>query len=416
MKTRLIYTFYISALLFLYLAVLHPALDARTAAIAVRQGTNDPNAFVAINAAPWQHYAVLLLFLIGYATLWFGPLMQWLYDHRKDTRILGAFLVVLLLASGCASTAEIHEIQANQTAFLLPLTGDTAAQVKVQSVEFLKSNQVAVKQVTIPRSWRKTGGMPWQGDYYPDVKLIVVDRSLVTRQWTKSDKTGTTPTDQSFGVESSESVGFSVGATCTAMIDEADAATFLYNYGDKGLAEIMDTNIRGEAQALLFSQFAGRTVVQAQADKQKIFDTVRASLITTFKAKGITITSFGGSEGLVYDNQKVQDEIDKSYSASQGVFQAQAQATKQSIENKAMLDQANAWATATVVAGQAQAEVIKANGQALKDNPDVINYTLAQKSSGQVPQILVLGAGTAGSLPFSFMLTPPAPTPAPTPH
>lgn len=348
-----------------------------------------------------------LLFLV---MAWREPIVSYLKSHKA---ILG--LLMLLILAGCGYKADIVDINANQTAFLIPVTGDTAAQQQFQSVDFLKHNQVAVKQVTVPYSWRQTGQLLWifpTGDWKVDDRLIVLDRALVTRDWTNSEKTGSTASNQAFGVESVESVGFTVGATCTAIIDEANAATYLYYFGEKSLSDVMDTNVRGFVQSELFNEFGKRTLEQGQADKGEIFAKVAADATANFKAQGISILTLGGSEGMVYDSDKVQQSIDDSYAAAQSVFQAQAQATKQSFTNAQMVSAANAAATATVIAGAAQAQVMQQSGEMLNKYPAITSYTIAQKSNGSVPQILVLGDGQgAGGLPFTVMIPPPQATP-----
>jgi hypothetical protein len=327
-----------------------------------------------------------------------------LFNKPMIVLCLGAVLL-----SACGTKAEIKTVESNQTAFLIPVAGDPSQQSQLPSIDFLKKKQVASKQVVIPYEWKETGStlaVFRTGEYYPSMKLILVDRSMVTREWTKNTGSGTSNNDQAFGVESTESIDFKIGATCTAIITEADAATYLYYYGEKALSEVMDQNIRGFVQQELFNEFGSRTLSQAQRDKKLIFEGVRDRLTATFKERGVTILSFGGSEGMSYSDPKVQDVINESYAAQQRVEQAKAQATQQGYNNEQLVALANAQATATVIAGAAGAQVLKENGQMLQQYPGLTNYTLAQKSNGQVPQILVISGEQTQGLPFSFFLDP----------
>lgn len=338
---------------------------------------------------------------------------EWLIRHKRQLPLLG--LAVLLGA--CGSKTDIKTIEANQTAFLVSITGDPSSQSKFASVDFLKDKQVAAKQIEIPYDWKQTGtsmGFIPTGDWYPSVKLYVVDRSLVTREWTDSDATGSTPSNQAFAVESKESIGFQIGATCTALIKEEDAATYLYWFGEKPLGEIMDENVRGVIQKELFSSFGSLDLEGAQAQKNSIFTALEAKLITEFKEQGVTIVSCGGQGGLAYDEQTIQDSINKSYVNQQAIIQQEAQATQQGYINQQMVSAANAAATATVIAGGAQAEVMRENGEMIDKYPGLTGWTLANKSVGSVPQVLVLGSGQSGQLPFSMLLPAPGATPAPT--
>src|SRR5262249_21663174 len=151
--------------------------------------------------------------------------------------------------------------------------------------------------------------------------------SLITREWTKSSESGTSPTNQAFGVESSESIDFWIGATCTAYIDESDAATYLYYYGTKPLNEVMDTNVLCLIQGVLSSGLGARTLAQGQTDKELIFQTVAELTTTNFKARAIMLLAFGGEEGMTYTHPKHQAAINDSYAAQQKIIQAQAEAT-----------------------------------------------------------------------------------------
>jgi len=84
--------------------------------------------------------------------------------------------------------------------------------------------------------------MPNDGRWMSTVRLIKVNRSPVTREWTAEQKHASG--DKAIWVESGDSVGFSMGFTCTAFIDEKDAATFLYWYPSGSLANVMDTEVR----------------------------------------------------------------------------------------------------------------------------------------------------------------------------
>ncbi len=337
-----------------------------------------------------------------------------LHGHKRLTAPL-ALLSMLFLLSACGNKTDIITIEANQTAFLIPISADITQQAQLQSIDFLKKNQVASKQVSIPYEWRQTGsslGIFATGDWYPTLKLVLVDRNLVTREWTKNVETGTSATDQSFGVESSESIDFRIGASCTAYIDEADAATYLYYYGTKQLSDVMDTNVRGFIQGELFNEFGSRALAQGQADKKLIFQNVAADTTANFKARGITILAFGGEDGMTYTDPKIQAAINDSYAAQQKIIQAQAQATQQGYVNQQLISQANAAATATVIAGGAAAQVMQQSGQMLQQYPALTGYTIALRSNGQVPQILVLSGNQTGSLPFSFFIPAPSATPA----
>ena len=137
---------------------------------------------------------------------------------------------------------EAKEVQNNETAFVVPLEGaNKTKQAQFASVEFLEAAKVATKRITIPKRWQKTGRMRGDGQWIPTIRIITVDRTPVTRQWTPEAGTGTSQGNQSIQVESADSVGFPVGFGCTAMVKEEDTATFLYYYPSGSLARVMDS-------------------------------------------------------------------------------------------------------------------------------------------------------------------------------
>ena len=336
----------------------------------------------------------------------------------KTFNKIGFLVIILVMIVGALSACQppypktiLAEIKANETAFLIPLVGDATSQVKLQSVEFLKTKQVPVKRVEIPvvehQLRRATIFDPYPIEFVPAAILITVDRTPVTREWTMKKDTGTSTSNQAFGVETKESIGFYVGATCSALVTEDDAATFLYWFASKPLSAVMDENVRGFVQTEFFRQIGDMNLDLARSSKSAIMTATFSAMKEKFAPMGITFTSFGGSEGYIYDSDAVQKSIDDTFVTQQGVLNSYQQATKQAVDNTIMLGKADAYATATVVAGAAQAEVLKAQGEELAKYPSITNYTLAQKSTGQVPTFLIVGGdGATNTLPFGFFMQP----------
>jgi regulator of protease activity HflC (stomatin/prohibitin superfamily) len=173
----------------------------------------------------------------------------------------------------------------------------------------------------------------------------------------------------------------------------------------------------------LFREFGDLTLLEARAEKSEIFQRIFIATRDHFAPLGVTITSLGGSEGMIYSDPNVQTSINANFEAQQEQVRAEAAATAQAVNNERLVSQANAQATATVIAGQAAAEVIRLQGEAeaevlasqgsqIQQYPGLVNYELALQSQGQVPQFLIVGNDGADNLPFSFFLEPVAsPTP-----
>src|SRR5579883_3065211 len=85
---------------------------------------------------------------------------------------------------------EFVQVDSSESAFLIPLEGDTTNQAAFHSVKFLEEKKVAAKRVQITHRWNATGFAPTSGEWIPTVRLIKVDRRPVTREWTRSPRTG----------------------------------------------------------------------------------------------------------------------------------------------------------------------------------------------------------------------------------
>src|ERR1051325_5782488 len=71
---------------------------------------------------------------------------------------------------------EFIEVDSSESAFLIPLEGDTANQAAFQSVKFLEEKKVATKRVQITHRWQQMGYLPSNGRYVATVRLVKVDR------------------------------------------------------------------------------------------------------------------------------------------------------------------------------------------------------------------------------------------------
>jgi hypothetical protein len=298
------------------------------------------------------------------------------------------------------------EIEPNQTAFVVPLTGQTSDQGQFASAEYLAERQVATKRVEIEPVWHQTGHFNWQGTWIPSARVIVVDRTPVTREWTEMAETGTSTKDDAFAMETRESIDFSYGGNVSALVTEQDAAIFLYRYSGKTLEAIMDSDIRGYMQGRLATEFGTLMILEAQAGKGEIFDKICDETIAKFAEYGISITSCGASGGLSFHDPKIQDAITANFEREQEQVRAQAALEAQEIENQRILTEAEAKAEALRIAGQAEADVIELIGTVVGENPDIVRYEIAKRSRGDVPDQLYF-AGDADQLPFPFFLVNP---------
>lgn len=286
--------------------------------------------------------AISLLVFVAVLLIWWRPLRRWIAALLATAAVL-ALLIPPPASAFWATTdaTEAYTVLPNQSAFWIPNAGDNKNnQAQLNSEDYLNSNKVAAKLFIIPHvKFSGSGGTSvlsgW--DYYvPTGRLILVDRTPYSREWVKSSARGTSRTDDSFPCQSKEGLNITVGVSIGASVSEANAAKFLYNFGVKSpqgnlndpqviftsvyygrsLAEVMDDVIRKKVQTLVCGEVTSRTFDQANADANKIMDTVTKSSTDYLAAVGITLNFIGWADTFEFD-QSVQDSINRRYVANQ---------------------------------------------------------------------------------------------------
>ena len=102
----------------------------------------------------------------------------------KRVLILSILAVLVCFCfSGCRKPydkPEFMTIEPSQTAFLIPLVGDSTTQDAFGSEEMLLNNKVATKEIQIPHRWVQTGRQHWMGEWRDSATLIIVERKPVS--------------------------------------------------------------------------------------------------------------------------------------------------------------------------------------------------------------------------------------------
>jgi regulator of protease activity HflC (stomatin/prohibitin superfamily) len=259
---------------------------------------------------------------------------------------------------------EYADIDTSESAFLIPLEGDTSNQSSFQSAQFLEQKKVAAKRVQITHRWNQTGFNPHQGEWIPAVRLVKVDRRPVTREWTKAHHTGTSTRDEALAAESRDSVNFTMGVSCTANIPEELASVFLYSYPSKSLADMMDGEVRARIQQVVAEEAGKHNLEELRFKKNEIMAAVKADVVPFFKGKGIEITTVAMLGGLTYDNPEIQKAIDDAVKTSQLKVAAESRREAQEVDNKTTRLAAEGRALAAKLEAQAKAEADVARAEA----------------------------------------------------
>ena len=299
--------------------------------------------------------------------------------HIKKIVLVVLMLVMVMTLAGCRKPYDKPEfvtIEASQTAFLIPLIGDTSDQGAFESEELLLEAKVATKEIQIPHRWVQTGRQHWKGEWRPSATLIVVERKPVSRSWNSGTSTDTS-TSAIFG-ETSDAIGIYVGMNCTAMIEEKDAAKFLYRYNNTPLETIIDTDIKKMVEDRFNLETAKYTSTELSSKKGEIMEAVKAYVIDYFKDYGITITVLGMKEGISYENPAIQSAIDEKFASEQ-------QLVIQQNKNEANIAKAEAEAQALILAAEAQSEANRILAESLTD--EILAQMYYEKWDGKLPYL-----------------------------
>ncbi len=272
---------------------------------------------------------------------------------------------------------EFKNIEASQTAFLVPLIGDTSDQGAFDSEELLLETKVATKEIQIPHRWVQTGRKHWQGEWRPSATLIVVERKPVSRSWESGESTADSSNKAIFG-ETADNIGIYVGMNCTAMIEEKDAAKFLYRYNNTPLETIIDTDIKKMVEDRFNIETALVNSTDLGAKKGEIMEKVKTYVVDYFKDYGITITVLGLKEGISFENPEIQKALDAKFASEQDLVIQQN-------KNEAAIAKAQAEAEAVIIAAEAQA---KANDTLAKSITDaILEQMYYEKWDGKLPNV-----------------------------
>ena len=299
---------------------------------------------------------------------------------KKLFALLFIVVMVCTMFTGCRKPYDKPEfvtIEASQTAFLIPLVGDTTTQSAFESEELLAEAKVATKEIQIPHRWVQLGRRHWYGEWKPSATLIVVERKPVSRSWESGDSAAASSNRAIFG-ETADQIGIYVGMNCTAMIEEKDAAKFLYRYNNTPLETVIDTDIKKLVEDRFNVETAKYTSTELGAAKGEIMEAVKNYVVPYFKEYGITITVLGMKEGVSYENDEIQKAIDAKFASEQELVIQQN-------KNDAALAKAEADAKAMIMAAEAQA---KANALLTESlTPELLEKMYYEKWDGKLPYI-----------------------------
>jgi regulator of protease activity HflC (stomatin/prohibitin superfamily) len=173
-------------------------------------------------------------------------------------------------------------------------------------------------------------------------------------------------------------------------------------YGGEGgvVNRLIDRRVYEQVKNV-FGQFNAVTAIQERARLNADTEAaIRKSVGGPVLIDSVQIENIDFSDAYeqsIENRMLAEVEVQKiRQNAEREKVQAQITVTQANARADAVRAEAEANAAATRLAGNAEAEAIRAKGAALRDNPSLINLTAAEKWNGQLPNSMVPGS----ALPF----------------
>jgi hypothetical protein len=136
---------------------------------------------------------------------------------NKNGIITVLVLLIMVGLTGCIRSPDydaVVQIQTNEIAFLVDMTGDKTAKAG--------DSAIRMKDIPIGGYWVRNGRFDYEGYWRPEAKVVVVSQAPVRLDWDQDNNTKTVR------MTSIESSGFIVPMTINAYIDSAgDAYKYL---------------------------------------------------------------------------------------------------------------------------------------------------------------------------------------------
>lgn len=239
--------------------------------------------------------------------------------RNKTLRNALALGAITLAVPGCGYRAnDLIQVEPNHAVVVIPLDGDPTKQKNFDAEKFYKDNLIQAGRVELPYRKRKIGFFPWQIEFVPTVRVVSLDRTTVSREWTSGSSDGTSSANQSLRAQTQDGISFSVDAGCAAQIesDQVDMARFLSRYGSRTLSAIMDNEMRTRIETKFVEICAKYDNDSLVKEKELVMNQVRKEVSAYFSARGITITALGLKGWFTY-TPSVQESFDRRASAKQ---------------------------------------------------------------------------------------------------
>ncbi len=288
-------------------------------------------------------------------------------------KIFIAFIALILLIA--AGTGSFFTVDAGEKAVVLTFgeisrTADPGLHMKIPFVQTVKKFNVRVQKATFGRGEGALANQPVLSAYSFDQQIIESYRLSITWSY------------------------------------DADKIDQVYKYFGTGVSDnIFHTVISPVVQQstkTILGQYTAVTIVQDRAKLDHSIAQIMEEQLKEYPVKILSIqledVNFSKNyESIIEQTAQKKQEVETARNELQKVqIESQKQVAQAEAENKAIKLQADAEAYRITVQAKAEADAIKLKGDALRNNKELVDLTIAEKWDGSVPQTVV-ASGEGGS-------------------
>lgn len=288
-------------------------------------------------------------------------------------KIFIAFIALILLIA--AGSGSFFTVDAGEKAVVLTFgeisrTADPGLHIKIPFVQTVKKFNVRVQKATFGRGEGALAEQPVLSAYSFDQQIIESYRLSITWSY------------------------------------DADKIDQVYKYFGTGVSDnIFHTVISPVVQQstkTILGQYTAVTIVQDRAKLDHSIAQIMEEQLKEYPVKILSIqledVNFSKNyESIIEQTAQKKQEVETARNELQKVqIESQKQVAQAEAENKAIKLQADAEAYRITVQAKAEANAIKLKGDALRNNKELVDLTIAEKWDGSVPQTVV-ASGEGGS-------------------
>ena len=240
-------------------------------------------------------------------------------------------------------------------------------------------------------------GRYWVGWGY---ELYTFPTYTQTYTFTRSASEGR-PVDESLSFQTSQGLTVNADVGITYHIDPAKVTLIFQKYR-KGIDEITDVYLRNMVRDALVKQAAGLDIESVYGrGKANLIEAVQRDVSDEVAPVGIVVEKIYWIGELRLPENVVQS-INAKIQATQMAEQRQNEVAQAQAEAQKVEAEAQGQAQARITIAEAEARAIALKGEALRQNPNVVQMSAIEKWDGRLPTY------SGGALPFLHLNAPDA--------